>query len=328
MCYNTLMGKKGCLAQLNILFIVFFQALCLTFSGCNINTGEGTYVVETGGEEVKETETLPKRDNTPKVLIPSKSGEVSGNEYVTVDTGNAKDGYIIVSYLGNSSKVKFRVTGSNLVTYTYDLNNEDACLPLSSGSGEYAVECFENIEGDMYATVFSDNVSFENVDEFGPFLYPNQYVDFDNSSQIVDQSSQLAADCTCDLEVVSNVFNFVADTVKYDYDEAENVQSGYLPDVDEVLTTGKGICFDYAALMTAMLRSQGIPTRMEIGYANDAYHAWISTYITDVGWVNGVIEFDGRNWTLMDPTFAANSGSSDLKDFIGDGENYTVKYIY
>ena len=31
-------------------------------------------------------------------------------------------------------------------------------------------------------------------------------------------------------------------------------------DVDVILQEQKGICFDYAALMTAMLRSSGIPT--------------------------------------------------------------------
>ena len=48
----------------------------------------------------------------------------------------------------------------------------------------------------------------------------------------------------------------------------------------------KGICFDYAALMTAMLRSQGIPTKLEIGYSGEVYHAWISTYIDEIGWVD------------------------------------------
>ena len=80
--------------------------------------------------------------------------------------------------------------------------------------------------------------------------------------------------------------------------------------------------------MTAMLRSQQIPTRMEVGYAGTAYHAWISTYIEDVGWVNGIIEFDGTDWKLMDPTFATNSSSDSLKEFIGDGSNYTMKYKY
>jgi hypothetical protein len=144
----------------------------------------------------------------------------------------------------------------------------------------------------------------------------------------VDKGKYLAYECNTDLEVVSEIFNFIIKNVIYDHDEAETVQSGYLPDVDEVLATQKGICLDYAALMTTMLRSQRIPTRMEIGYAGTAYHAWLSTYIEDVGWVNGMIEFDGNEWSLMDPTFASNTKDESLKDFIGDGSNYSVKYIY
>ena len=43
---------------------------------------------------------------------------------------------------------------------------------------------------------------------------------------------------------------------------------------------------------------------------------------------NGIIQFDGVNWSLMDPTFAANAGSKQLKSFIGDGSNYVTKYNY
>ena len=63
-----------------------------------------------------------------------------------------------------------------------------------------------------------------------------------------------------------------------------------LPDIDEVMRRKQGICFDYSSLMAAMLRSQRIPTRLEFGYAGDAYHAWITTYIEDEGWINGIIE--------------------------------------
>ena len=80
--------------------------------------------------------------------------------------------------------------------------------------------------------------------------------------------------------------------------------------------------------MAAMLRSQRIPTKLEFGYAGDAYHAWVTAYIEDEGWINGIIEFDGVDWTLMDPTFAANAGTKKIKSFIGDGSNYTTKYTY
>ena len=131
-----------------------------------------------------------------------------------------------------------------------------------------------------------------------------------------------------DLEVITNIYNYVTENITYDYEKAATVQSGYISDVDEILASQTGICLDYSAVMTAMLRSQRIPTRLEVGYAGDAYHAWISTYIPEQGWVNGVIQFNGTDWELMDPTFAANAGEKELKSFIGDGSKYTTKFIY
>ena len=104
----------------------------------------------------------------------------------------------------------------------------------------------------------------------------------------------------------------------------------YLPVVDSILSSGKGICFDYAALMTAMLRAQNIPARLEIGYASGGiYHAWISVYLEQQGWVNGIIYFDGKSWKLMDPTFASSANSSkSVMKFIGNRSNYRTKYVY
>ena len=46
------------------------------------------------------------------------------------------------------------------------------------------------------------------------------------------------------------------------------------------------------------------------------------------GWVDNIIEFDGKDWSLMDPTLAASNSASSVKKYIGDGSNYTVKYSY
>ena len=78
--------------------------------------------------------------------------------------------------------------------------------------------------------------------------------------------------------------------------------------------------------MAAMLRTQRIPTRLEVGYVGDVYHAWISTYIHGQGWINGIIHFDGNTWELMDPTFASTSSSP--KDFLTDRSDYLTKYVY
>lgn len=109
--------------------------------------------------------------------------------------------------------------------------------------------------------------------------------------------------------------------------------SGYLPDVDTILKEKKGICFDYAAVMATMLRTQNIPTRMEIGYAliddEAVYHAWISVYIQDVGWIDDLIQFDGKNWSMMDPTLISDSNNSaSMRDVVKNKNNYTTKYLY
>ena len=96
-----------------------------------------------------------------------------------------------------------------------------------------------------------------------------------------------------------------------------------------MLAQKKGICFDYAALMAGMLRSQGVPCKLVVGYAGKAYHAWINVYSEETGWVNGAIYFDGDSWKLMDPTFASSGKQSkEIMSYIGDGSHYTAKYIY
>ena len=283
-------------------------------------------------EEFVLSDEQGSRDNKSVCLVPSSPGTtVLENDVVRIDISNIAEGYLVARYTGDCPKVKLQITGMDENTYTYDLQvngGADEVFPLSSGEGTYRVGVYENIENTQYATAFSDEIEVHLNDEFLPFLYPNQYVAFTAQNEAIKKGEELARPANEDLDVVSNVYNYIVSNVTYDHEEAETVQSGYLPDIDEVLETGKGICLDYACLMAAILRSQRIPTRVEVGYAGNAYHAWISTYIEDIGWVNGIIEFDGTDWSLMDPTFASNMTDNSLKNFIGDGSNYVQRYIY
>ena len=253
----------------------------------------------------------------------------AGTAVITMDEAGLwtdGSGYIIVNYHGSNQKVKLQITGPDSVTYTFDLHGGNEVFPLVASSGSYTVTVFENVEGTQYATVLSQVISVSITDEFGPYLYPNQYVNFTADSLAVKEGSSLAYYCSSDTEVVESVYNYIISNFKYDYDKAKNVKSGYLPDVDKVFTENTGICFDYAAVMATMLRTQAIPTRLEVGYAGEEYHAWISTYIKDKGWINGIIEFDGTSWNMLDPTFASTSDSP--KKFIAQKNDYITKYVY
>ncbi|MDO4270924.1 MAG: transglutaminase-like domain-containing protein [Eubacteriales bacterium] len=268
------------------------------------------------------------------LLLPQAAGTVTyGNATALIDASHTDQGYVMVKYAaGETKRIKVQVTRSGGTTYTYNLDADGAydVFPLSQGSGAYQINVFRNVEGTRYAQVLGQSVEVSLSDELLPFLYPNQYVNFNENSKTVAQAKTLCADAGDELDKVSSVYNFVVGTISYDYELAKTVPSTYLPDVDRVLAAKKGICFDYAALMTAMLRSEGIPTKLVVGYTSRGeYHAWISVHISAVGWVNNVISFDGTSWKLMDPTFASTGKSSQsVLDFINNSANYTEKYCY
>ena len=272
------------------------------------------------------------RSGEAVVYTPQAPGTaVLGQDPLVVDVSNASQGYVMARYSGAAAKAVIQLTGPDGITYKYFLSpsQDFVPLPLTAGDGDYAVDGYENISGSTYATLFKLSVSVALENEFLPYLYPNQYVLFGIDSEAVSVAAETVAEAQTDLDALALIYHYVIENIAYDDQKASTVTSGYLPTVDETLRSGKGICFDYAALITAMLRSQDIPTRLEIGYSGNIYHSWISVYIQDVGWIDNVIEFTGADWTRMDPTFASSAGNSEsILEYIGDGSNYVLQYLH
>ena len=264
------------------------------------------------------------------VPVPENPGTVLYEEGgVSLDASNMEDGYIMVKYSGSAGKVKLQITAPEGQVCTYTLTpGKYETLPLTGGSGPYQVDVLENAYEDLFAVVFSRQLTPEIRDEFTPFLYPNQYVWYTGESQVVRLGISLSQKSEGDLDYVEQVYRYVTRNISYDRELAETVTSGYLPDADRTLERGKGICFDYASLMAALLRSQGIPTRLVVGYSGTQYHAWIDVYLEETGWVDKVIFFDGKSWSLMDPTLGAGNLASEVKKYVGDGTNYLEKFRY
>ena len=264
-------------------------------------------------------------------VVPEASGRlVKKTAKATIDYSNTADGYVMVRFTGISSKrLRARVEGP-ATTYTYDIKQgEWTVFPLSDGNGKYQFKVYENVSGNRYSVVASASCNVELKDEFAPFIRPNQYVDYSLAEKTVSKAWELTKDLTDPLKKVEVVYSYVVKNLSYDREKASTVTSGYLPVLDTILEGQKGICFDYAALMTGMLRSQGVPCKLVIGYAGTAYHAWISVWTEATGWIDGAVYFDGASWYRMDPTFASSGGQSkEIMAYIGNGANYTVKYLY
>lgn len=276
--------------------------------------------------------TQPSEPSPPTIYVNKASGTLAdSNALATVDYSNTSDGYVMAKYTGSVSLIKVQVTGPNGVKQTYTLKSDGSygSFPLTGGNGTYTIMILENVSGKDYslALSLSFNVSISNT--LSVYLRPNEYVSFDANNAAVQKASQLCGANMSDLEKVDRIYSWLVDNVSYDYDRAKTVKGGAVPDMNRVINNKMGICLDYAGTMTAMLRSQNIPTKMVVGYAGTQFHAWIEVYITGTGWVHSDIYFDGSGWKRMDPTYAASSKSSKkILDYIANNSNYRTDYLY
>ena len=277
----------------------------------------------------------PSSDEEPpvyspaRVLTPEAPGKKTlGSSPLILDISNQDQGYLTAESDSDDSRMNIQLTAPSGVVYSYFLEpDEQTVLPFSEGSGEYLITCYQQVDGNQYAALYTETLTIKLQNEFLPFLYPNQYVDFSSKSKTCKLAASLVKEDMTDIDILKTFYTYVTSHISYDYDKADSVEAGYLPDVDDTLSTGTGICFDYAALTTAMLRSQDIPCKLQIGYSGDVKHAWIDVYIRGRGWGTKAVSFDGDTWKLMDPTFDANSdGDEAIQEYIGDESNYTVQF--
>jgi transglutaminase/protease-like cytokinesis protein 3 len=142
-------------------------------------------------------------------------------------------------------------------------------------------------------------------------------VDFSRTSACVSKANSLCSGISTANGRVDAVYSWIVANIDYDDALADSITSNeisvYVPDPDRTYNTRKGICFDYAALMCAMLRSQGIPTRLCVGQTSLGYHAWNEVYFDGQGWVIVASfswqEINGTGWVMFDSTFAAGGMS-------------------
>lgn len=251
------------------------------------------------------------------------------NDQGIIDYSNTDYGYIIIKCIKDTNnKIKVTVK-SQKNEYIYSIpKNEWVSIPLTEGNGSYTINIYENVIESKYALILTGTFNIKLLNENYPFLNSNLYVNFNNSSKIVEQAKDLTKNAKTDYEKIQKIYNFIINNISYDYEKAQNVKSGYTPKLDEILETKKGICFDYAALMCGMLRSQNIPCKLVVGYVGNTYHAWISVYVKKQDEsIGGMTYYDKPNWLHMDPTYATNK-SKEVIEYINNGKNYTEKYCY
>ena len=244
------------------------------------------------------------------INLPEATGKtVKKDGKMTIDCSNMSEGYIMVKGKKSSKRMKLQIATSGAkLNYDINSNGEYEVFPLQFGNGKYQVSLFENASGKKYSKEGSVKLSVKMSNELSCFLYPNQYVSYDNKTECVVYALDMCKDMTDQADIYKAVCNFVTSNFHYDFIKSVTVKAGQLPQIDECWKNKMGICQDLSAMTCAMLRCNGIPARLMIGtVGSNTYHAWV------VAVVNGEEKF-------FDPTAELNANSKT--------ETYTTERYY
>lgn len=218
-----------------------------------------------------------------------------------VDLSQVSDGVVTVSCRSNKPLKLLVSLGDKNSAYTISNNGTPFTAPLSLGNGSYKLEIMEHVDGIGYTPAMSadvelaDSVRLSKVfDHIPPYSSSNGYVPYEKDSFCVKEANRLAKKAASKAEFIKSVESYVKSHVKYDDDYVPENLSDHKISPDETLEIGKGICLDFASLTAAMLRSQGVPTKLVFGDVVirspltgceiSEYHAWNEAYL-DGEWV-------------------------------------------
>lgn len=217
-----------------------------------------------------------------------------------VDASPIGRGIIGVKYSSQEKKrVKVSIEKSGKVYY-YDLPNDGKInyLPLQMNNGSYNISVYEQVNGTSYLPVHQTAVNMALKDHNQVYLQSVQNVTWNKSMKPIKKAAELTSKLKRNEDKVKAIHSYIVKNVKYDSQKLKTVQPGYLPSIEATFKDNKGICYDYSSLFAAMLRSQGIPAKVAMGYTPGVkgYHAWNEVYIKEL-----------NKWVIIDTTVDASS---------------------
>lgn len=240
---------------------------------------------------------------------------VEGESIYKIDKLNNHSVQISSSIIGVKAKV---MVEKDEEKYYYNINSKEETIPLQLGSGKYSIKLLENISGKKYRVVEKKEINLDKEISNDLYLASNQPVYWKNQRETIELGKEITAGIDGKEKKVEAVYEYIINNIRYDYDKINHIDDSYVPSLDLLVATNKGICYDYASLFAGILRSQGIPSKLIMGYKDDldAYHAWNQVLI-------------GGEWLTIDTTYdAALKGvKEDIKMIKAPGE-YRLEKVY
>jgi hypothetical protein len=186
------------------------------------------------------------------------------------------------------------------------------------GKGVYKITVLQNVSGNKYKPLTTKSVEVDKVDLQYMFSHQSFLVSFNDAMKSISDYDKLLADKSADSAKIETVYNDLVKNYSYDFAKVKTLPNDYVPWIDDMYGSKKGICYDYAALLAGVLRSQGIPTKLVMGYAPNVkeYHAWNEILIDD-------------DWVVVDTTYDSQLAKANISyTFAKDGAQRKVVKVY
>ncbi|MGO0059105.1 transglutaminase-like domain-containing protein [Brevibacillus fluminis] len=210
-----------------------------------------------------------------------------------IDAGEADRGIVKVQDDPAKKAKEAVIISKDGQRYYYNMNANNR-FPLQLGDGTYTVSVVENVAGNKYKMVEKKEVVLAGANEQAVFLQPIQMIYWNDSMQAIAKAKELTKAAKSDKEKIEAIYRYLITNYSYDYPKAETLANDYIPSIEATWASKKGICYDFASMFAAMLRSQGIPAKLMMGRKNDVtqYHAWNEVYIKET-----------NQWVTIDTTY-------------------------
>ena len=294
-------------------------------NGDNGGTSSG-YGIPRGNKNKLDPETVLKRYGEIETLVksvksptkPDTKNTKMDNGYGTVDWSTAANGYITFTAKGQTRM--FVLQGPDDTQALFEVAKGDmikAALVDGTGKYQYAIANITN-GGKSYRIQYKNSFTVQSIDaELAPYLVSTPWGDYENAPDATAKAEELWDSKKTQLENIEAIAEWVGD-LKYDKTLKQGTVDVYVAP-DSVIENGGGVCNEMSKLLSAMLRSQGVPAYVQTGHnAGGNNHGWVMAWVElSTSVKDGVTSSKGA-WVLIESV----QGDIQLK---GSAErNYSI----
>ena len=263
-----------------------------------------------------EVKTLVKSVKSP--TKPDTKNTKMDNGYGTVDWSTAANGYITFTAKGQTRV--FVLQGPDDTQALFEVAKGDMIkVALVDGAGKYQYAIANNTNGGKsYRIQYKNSFTVQSIDaELAPHLVSTPWGDYENAPNATAKAEELWDSKKTQLENIEAIADWV-DDLKYDKSLRQGAIDVYVAP-DSVIENGGGVCNEMSKLLSAMLRSQGVPAYVQTGHdAGGNNHGWVMAWVELSASVKDGITSSKGAWILIE----AVQGDIQLK---GSAErNYSI----